>query len=312
MSTYSFHSGLPNDYAERTYPVSLFHLPLHLDLQRHTGRKSFCVLHERSKKIFAEVHFHGDGRSAASPLRAPFGSYLFSEKLPPAVLFDFVLFVEEELRKDKIKDLTLKQAPAGYFPEQHNVLMPLLLNLGYTVQQAEISSVSPVTEKPFTEVIDSWEFRKLRQARQAELDARLIHQENLEVVYSFILQCRQQKSYPLSMTLDELRVVVQKFPERFVLFGVFDRANLAAAAITIRVTDGVLYNFYSDHHIDYDHLSPAVMLIESEFEYCRSNGFTLLDLGTSSVGGKLNFSLLDFKKRLGGTPSPKYRLVKSI
>lgn len=312
MSTYSFHSCEPKDYVERTYPVSLFHLPLHLDLQKRTGRRSFFVLHEKSKKLLAEVHFHGDGPSATSPLRAPFGSYLFSEKLPPEVLFDFVLFAEEELGKDKIKNITLKQAPAAYFSKQYNLLVPVLLNLDYTIQQAEISSIITISEKLFAERIDTWEQRKLKQAREAELVTRLIHEESLGMVYSFILQCRQQKDYSLSMTLDELKVVVQKFPDRFVLFGVFDQDNLAAAAITIRVTDDVLYNFYSDHHPDYDHLSPVVMLIESEYAYSRHHGLSRLDLGTSSAGGKLNFPLLDFKLRLGGMPSPKYTFVKSI
>ncbi|QOI97288.1 MAG: GNAT family N-acetyltransferase [Flammeovirgaceae bacterium] len=312
MSTYSFHTIEPCGYFGREYPVSLFHLREHLALQSLNNRYSFFVLHEKSKKLFAEVHFHGDGPAAISPMRAPFGSCVFSEKLPPEVLFDFILFAEEELRKDKINTIILKPAPAGYFPEQHNLLVPVLLNLNYGIQQAEVSAIVPVTERPFPEIIDSWENRKLRQAREAELVARLIHDENLEMVYSFILECRQQKHYSLSMTFEEVKLVVSKFPERFVLFGVFDQDNLAAAAITVRVTDDVLYNFYSDHHTNYDHFSPVVMLIESEYEYCRHQGLRLLDLGTSSAGGKLNFPLLDFKMRLGGMPSPKFTFVKTI
>lgn len=292
------------------YPISLFHLPEHRGLQNQMGWRSFFVLHEKTRKLYSEVHFHCEGRLAASPLRAPFGSYLFSEKLPPEVLFDFILFTEEELKKKQIGHILLKEAPAGYFPGQHQVLMPLLLNLNYTVQQAEISSLIPVTEKPFAEIVDSWESRKLRQAREAELTTRLIHAENLEMVYSFIWQCRQQKHYSLSMTLEEVNNVVQKFHDRFILFGVFDQDNLAAASIAIRVTDNVLYNFYSDHHANYDSLSPAVMLIESEYQYCRDHRLALLDLGTSSIHGKLNFPLLDFKMRLGARPSPKYTFTK--
>lgn len=312
MSAFSIHNREPEHHCGRNYPVSLFHLPEHLALQTNSGLKSFYVLHEKSRKLFAEVHFHCHGPLAGSPLRAPFGSYLFSESLPPDALFDFIHFTQKELKKAKIENLLLKVAPAPYYPGQHNVLVPLLLNLNYTVQQAEISSVIPVTEKPFTEVIDPWENRKLRQAREAELVTRLMHGENLEMVYTFILHCRQQKEYSLSMTLDEVKTVVQKFSDRFILLGVFDQDKLAAAAIAIRVTDHVLYNFYSDHHSNYDHLSPAVMLIESEYAYCQGRGLSLLDLGTSSVDGKLNFPLLDFKRRLGGRPSPKYTFVKNI
>ena len=312
MSVYSFHSSEPVSNQGREYAVSLFHLPEHRTLQSRDGWRSFFVLHEKSRKLFAEVHFCCEGRSAISPLRAPFGSYVFSEKLPAEVLFDFILFAEEELKKDQIGHVVLTLPPAGYFPEQHNMLMPILLNLRYMIQQARVSSVIPVTEKAFAEVVDPWEIRKLRQARQAALVTRILPAGNVEKVYTFILECRQEKNYSLSMAADEVKAVVEKFPDRFIFFGVFDQDNLAAAAVAIRVTGNVLYNFYSDHHSTYDHLSPAVMLIESEYAYCHDHGLSLLDLGTSSVGDKLNFPLLDFKKRLGGRPSPKYTFVKNI
>lgn len=312
MTAISFHINEPKEHVGREYEVSLFHQPDHLLLQKNSGWKSFYAIHEKSRTLVAEVHFHSDRLTAASPFRAPFGSYAYSESLPLEVLYNFILFVEEELKKDKVSNLILKLPPTKYFPEYHNALVPVLINLNYTIQQAEISSGIEISENPFSDLIDSWEKRKIKQAREAELVSRLIHAENLEMVYSFILQCRQQKEYSLSMTLEEVKTVVQKFPDRFILFGVFDQDNLAAAAIAIRVTDQVLYNFYSDHQARYDNLSPIVMLTESEYEYCQGHKLGMLDLGTSSIDGKLNFPLLDFKRRLGGRPIPKYTFVKKI
>jgi len=290
----------------------LFHLPEHLALQKKTGWKSFYVLHDKSRILFAEVHFSVQAPSASSPLKAPFGAFLFSDNLPPEVLYHFILFTEDELKKDLVRDIRIKLPPAAYFSQQHNILLPVLLTLRYTFQQAEISSVIDVTDKPFTEIINAWEKRKIKQAREAELVARLLHAHNLEMVYQFILACRQQKGYSLSMTFTEIKALTEKFPDRIVLVGIFDQDNLAAAAIAIRVTDQVLYNFYSDHHAGYDHLSPVVMLIEAAYDYCQHHRLGLLDLGTSSVGASLNFPLLDFKRRLGGKPSPKFALSKAL
>ncbi len=311
MIAYSFHSREPANHG-RAYLQTLFHLPDHLALQKKAGWKSFYVLHDKSRILFAEVHFCVNAPLASSPLRAPFGSFLFSDNLPPEVLYNFILFAEDELKKDFVSNIFIKLPPAVYFPGQHHVLMPVLLTLQYTIQQAEISSVIDVTEKPFTEIIDAWEKRKIRQAREAELVSRIVHTDNLEMVYEFIFSCRQQKGYSLSMTYPEVKALTEKFPDRIVLMGVFDQDNLVAAAITIRVTDQVLYNFYSDHQAGYDHLSPAVMLIESAYGYCQHHRLGLLDLGTSSLDSKLNFTLLDFKSRLGGKPSPKYQLSKTI
>jgi hypothetical protein len=302
----------PPDIPGKDYETTMFHFAKHLRLQAEAGWHSFYVQDEKSKTLCAEVHFHVDGPYANSPLKAPFGSYVFSENLPADTLFDFILFVDDKLQSSGVKTVTIKSLPVAYNPNQSALLHPLLIYAGYTVSRAEVSSGIFVSKVPFEERIDAWEKRKLKQANRAELVSRLIHIEQIESVYYFIDQCRQEKGYSLSMTWQEMEKVASVCYDRIVLAGVFDQDTMVAAAIALNVTESVLYNFYSDHHAGYDRLSPVVMLIEAEYDYCRYHKVDLLDLGTSATGNKPNFPLLDFKLRLGAMPTPKYTFTKQL
>jgi hypothetical protein len=54
------------------------------------------------------------------------------------------------------------------------------------------------------------------------------------------------------------------------------------------------------------------MLIEGMYGWCQQQGIKLLDLGTSALDSQPNFSLLDFKLRLGAHPTAKLTFVKDL
>jgi hypothetical protein len=45
--------------------------------------------------------------------------------------------------------------------------------------------------------------------------------------------------------------------------------------------------------------------MEGIYEYCQVEKYRLIDLGTSALKGRPNFTLLDFKLNLGATPTEK-------
>ena len=78
------------------------------------------------------------------------------------------------------------------------------------------------------------------------------------------------------------------------------------------MNDRILYDFYHAHPKSFDQLSPVVALVDGMYAYCQQNKFQLLDLVTSAVDGKVNFSLLNFKTQLGGQPSMKLTFEKDL
>lgn len=311
MGDYIFHEApLPADFSF-DFEESLFNTGVYRLMQFLQGWHSFYAVNRKEQTVVASFHLHLAQDVAQSPARAPFGSVECSDTIPPAILFQFIEFVESRLKKLGALRIKVKQPPAGYAPRHAALLQTFFLNLGYTIVDAEVGTTIPV-DKDFSKHLDAWEGRKLKQAQSSGLLFRPIDARDIDAVYLFILACRKQKGYALSMSLPEVRAIVETFPQHYLLFGIYEAETLVAASIAIVVNTRVLYNFYSAHDSAFDHLSPVVLLLQGLYNYCAAHGMQHLDLGTSAVDGKPNFGLLDFKLRLGGVPSPKLTFEKTI
>ena len=259
----------------------------------------------------AQVAVHVSDHVARSPLRAPFGSFLFSERLAPIVLYEFVQHVERLLVKQGVSVLTITEPPL-YYRKNGELLHTILINQGYRISNAELSSGIRIDRLSFEEKVEVWEKRKLKQAKQKGLVFKLLTLQDLDEVYHLILKSREQRSHSLSMNLEELKTTVKAFKNEFVFSGAFLNKELVAASIAMRVHRDILYNFYSGHLKKHDTISPTVTLLGGLYRYCEHHKIHLLDLGTSSLHGQPNFSLLDFKLRLGAVPSIKLTFEKQL
>jgi hypothetical protein len=56
----------------------------------------------------------------------------------------------------------------------------------------------------------------------------------------------------------------------------------------------------------------VVLLIDGIYELAQSQGVKMIDLGTSMLEGKVNRSLLHFKKSIGGQSNRKLIFEKTL
>jgi hypothetical protein len=308
-SGYSVVSELPPGYTA-DFDFFLFGQPRHLALQSPDWTR-FYLLRKANQKIMAQVAFHLTDHVARSPLRAPFGSFLFSDHLAPQTLYDFVHQVEQRLHKHGISLISITEPPNAY-RLAGDLLHTILLNQGYRISNAELSTGIRIDRLTFEEKIETWEKRKLKQARSKGVTFKLLTFDDLHDVYAFILKCREQRRNTLSMSLAELEQTAKEFKSDFVFSGAYLNRELIAASVAIRVHRHILYNFYSGHLRKFDSLSPMVTLLAGLYRYCERHHISLLDLGTSALNGQPNFSLLEFKLRLGAVPSIKLSFEKQL
>ena len=311
MEDFIFIKGtIPNGF-KLDYEISLFNLPEHRTLQSIGEWISYYIIKEKRKVVLAGIHFHLSDSTAASPYRSPFGSIDASGDLEPSVLFRLLQFIESDLRKIGVKKIIIKNPPTLYNPHLQALLQVFLSNLDYSIETAEPGAVF-IVDKPGDKLASQWEKRKVKQAHEKELTLSHETTSKLKVLYDFIHDCRVQKGYPSSMTFEELQHTVNTFPALFLLTSVHKKKELVAASICVRCTSHVLYHFYSDHNTSDKSTNPTVFLVRSLYDYCFENGITLFDLGTSSIGGIPNFGLLNFKMRLGATPTTKFTFQKDL
>lgn len=290
----------------------LFNSPRNLTIQALDGWHTFHVLRSEKKTARARVNFHLEDKVAVSPLRNPFGAYEFSNNIEPKELFDFIRWVEGRLIEKGAKKIEMKTFPALYNISASAIMLTFLTNLGYRIKNAELSACIEVSPNALYQAMSSYEKRKSGQIKRSNLRFATIPVGKIREVYDFISSCREERKQSLSLTYGQMKTVCDHFPENFRLFGVYDNSALAAASISILVSDTILYNFYSAHAKQYDYLSPVVRLMEGMYEFCQGEKIRLIDLGTSALQGRPNFTLLDFKLNLGALPTQKLTFEKIL
>jgi hypothetical protein len=312
LEGYSFHEAHVPSEEHFSFEPSLYNYPAHRFLQSAMGWHSFYILEDVEKKVVACVHFNLFETNARSPFRSPFGSIEFNPSLPADVLYEFIRFFEIRLKSKGATSIAIKNYPNAYGEKQSILLQTFLSNYNYTIVNAELASVIDVTGDLAEDSFHRSEQKRLSKATQAGLTFQEIHIEDFNRVYQFIETCRNEKQYTLSMPMQDLKDVIQKFPGKIVLFGVLHDRDWAAASISIRVRNGILYDFYHDHTSRFDNLSPVVLLVAGIYDYCQRHQIEMIDLGTSMQASQPNFDLLRFKKNLGARFSPKLTFEKTL
>jgi hypothetical protein len=312
LGKYAFVVGNPGDEFVESFERSLFHQNQHLFLQANSGWTNFFIVNSERASIEAFLPVHVQGRKASSPYRSPFGSIIFSARLSPRVLYDFLLFIESELKKNGVEEIDIQNPPIAYHSQNLNLLQALLVTCGFSVSKAEITSVIHIDTQSLDLKMKQQQQQRLTQAKSEGMLFEILDVNNLFEVYTLISEWQLTKGFNLSMSLSELTKVVEIFPERFIISVVKLKKATVAAAISIRVTKNVVYNFYLSHNPSYNQLSPVLLVLEGLYKYCQQHSVSLLDLGTSSLLGMPNFPLLDFKRRVGSEFSCKFAFHKAL
>lgn len=308
-TNYLFHSYDLAGSTSYTNARFLFNSPEHLQLQSVKNWRVYEMLTEDTREVKMRIAFHVEAGEAVSPLRAPFGFLEIFLKVSEGELKDFFSLLETDLKRRNVSVIRLKSYPIGY-DKNFDRIAHVLKTLHYA-QVQELSSIIPVNRKTFEKKIKISERQKLRKAEKL-FSFEEVSLNGLKDIYAFIKACRDERGQHLSMRFSEVEKTIATFPKHFFLYRVYDDEGTAAAAIVIKVSDHILYTFYYGHARKFDKLSPVVFLISSIYKVASKDGITMIDLGTSTVNGRLSRSLIHFKESIGGRPHPKLIFEKQF
>lgn len=280
-------------------------------LQSKTGWLEFHLLNHEKKRILSSIYFLVSKGKAKSPFKAPFGSFEISDSLSPEDFYDFVKRIEHELIRKKVEQIEIVCPPELYCSTQP-LVTTTLISQGYQMVQAESGCAIVVDKKSLIKKMFRDKKSRFENGRKTGFIYSKIPLNELSKIYQFIDLYRKKLNRSLSMTEVQLIKTVETIPDAFFMVGVYLHGELVAACINVRVNRSIVYTFYSAHNDNYNKLSPRIFLLKNLYDWCYKQGVTLLDLGTSTIDQHPNFSLLDFKLRMGGTLTPKYQFRKIV
>lgn len=306
-----FYSGISPKGFKSDFEPFLFNTATHRNLQSKTDWLEFHLINRDKKKILSSVFFLVSKGKASSPFKAPFGGFEISNQVQPEIFYDFAQRIEHELKKIKVKQIEIVCPPELYTLTQP-LVTTTLLSLGYQVVQAESGCAIVVDKKSLIKKMFKDKRNRFESGKKAGFTYHKIPISEVSNIYKFIELYRKKLNRSLSMTELQLVKTVETLPDSFFMVGVYLQSELVSACICIRVSRSIVYTFYSAHNDSYNKLSPRVFLLKNLYDWCYKQGVTLLDLGTSTIDQHPNFSLLDFKLRMGGTLTPKYQFRKIV
>lgn len=239
-----------------------------------------------------------------------FGGFEFAISTNSDDLNEFLTQIISAARQAKVRALKIALPPEVYLT-QHPQLKVALVNNGFEIIQSDVNQHIDVTGS-YRESIAYNELKKLKKSEREGFIFKKLNRLHLAKSYELIYDNRIRKGFPMSMTFEALDNMFVKLPNLYHLFGVYHHDKLIATAVSIRISQSSIYNFYHGDDEEYRVFSPVVMLLDGIFNYCQQQGIEILDLGISSDKGVLNSGLFKFKENCGALSSIKEVGFKSI
>lgn len=258
----------------------------------------------------ASIFFSKHGNSLVSLDKASFGSFHLQSDATLKNIRDLLSEIEKSSAEQGIVELTIRSFPQLYSPKKSELINNALREHGFIVKYNDISQVVIVSQGAMS--LNVHKKRRVKKASELGFHFIEIEEDNLTEAYILFVESREEKGYPVSMTLEELRAMFKRFRNEYLLFGVFDKQKMIAASVCIKINKKILYCFYIGDHLPYRSESPVTSLVAGIYEYCRVHNFELLDLGVSTDKGELNTGLYNFKRTFGSIDSPKLTFEKKL
>jgi hypothetical protein len=293
-------------------PVFLFQSHAFFHLHARSSACYFELCHKG--KVKAHIHFTSvdDDGAWRSPARGTFSGLGFLEDTDLNELFLFFKSVESALRSKGANVLEVLPAPQAYDPVAFSKQVYLLRSCGFEMIRCDLNQSLNIDERSLSERMSYSNRKRLRKCEREGLVARQLPLSDLPLVYETLVINRAIKGNTLSMSLVQLQLMVDTFPEDIVLFGCSNENHLAAAAYCLRLSPSILYVFYWGDRPEYATSSPVVAVADTIYRYAQMQGFRVMDVGTSTVDMEPNLGLLKFKLGLGFEESLKVVMRKSL
>ncbi len=250
--------------------------------------------------------FTVENSGATSLPLSPFGGFDLDPAITEEQLIKALSLFANYLKSIEVEKLTIRLYPECYNPELYNLQADCFSALGFKIIYADQSQYLIIhQQKSLRSFVHDSQYRHLNFGKRNENQFFQLDINALGEVYQLLKNNREDQGYPMTMEMDQLKFAMEKFPDRYFLFGFFIDGQLAASSICIHVNDDILYDFYHGHHRNYSKHSPVIPLVNGIYSYAQEKSYRLLDFGISTVKGIRNTGLYRFKERIGGQPSIK-------
>jgi hypothetical protein len=243
------------------------------------------------------IYFTHTDEQLISVDKSTFGGFIIRNEITSSDLFQtceaFLLWA----KSNNIKLITIRCFPEIYAPVESEMTSNALSKAGFEILFRDITQIIDVRESALP--LNTHRKRRLRNSFAKGFSFKILTPDFLAEAHSLFVESRNDKKYPVTMSLENFKDAFTMFPRDYILFGVFDKNKMIASCVSIRVDERILYCFFIGDAIAYRVYSPVTQLLHGVYEFARQKKIEMIDLGISTDKGVLNEGLYNFKKSLG-------------
>jgi hypothetical protein len=291
---------------------AIFNTSKFFNLHKHDSAFYFQLCLGSPRQSVGVVHFtETEPGSFRSPRRGTFGGFEFNRPLRLELIERFVDEVELVLTENGARQIELLEPPACFDASNAGVLANVLGRRGYVPRTPDLAYLLRV-DGPLWEKLKPSRRQRVHRCQRQGITVAQVGPDRHKEVYDVIVENRNSRHFPVTMTYDAIEEMVHAFPDRLLFFGAFEGSDMIASSICVKVNSSVLYVFYWGDRPGYEHLSPVTLLAQCIYDYAQKAQFNLIDFGTATNGGDPIYGLINFKREIGCFPSPKPTYVKLL
>jgi hypothetical protein len=276
------------------FPVFLFQDYVNL----FNNDQSVCPLLIRDSKntILAFWIFKQDNDSWFSPISAPFACPQVYNQMS----FDDLCELSFSFLKKK-NDKTIQFI--------YNPLFSGFSNFkNYRILNVELNHFIEINMDSFIEKLpQKRKKQRLRALKRSDFTVGQIGIEKWPNVYQQNLNWRFKKGHKNVISLDLMLQFKNNFPDNYLGFQLRYLNELIGCAFLVKVSGEYLYLYSLIINPEYDKREPSLLLYEKIYDYAKTNGFHILDLGTSMDSNRrIHKNIANYKKDIGALAIRKY------
>jgi hypothetical protein len=295
-------------------PYYIFGQSAFADLNKNKTDKLFFLLFKEHKYRLGIIG-GVQGNAFYSPFSAPFGGFVFlNQNIKIEFIDSAICLLIEWAENHQLKSLNITLPPIIYNQSFLSKLGNSLFRNGFNIRDFELNysfHLSNFSEN-YENTLHSNTRRNLRISMQNGLDfikcKTLVEKRD---AFEVIRKNREVKNFPLRMTWEQLAETIQIIPVDF--FMVYDNHQTqTASAIVYHVNQDIVQVVYWGEDPAWINLKVMNFLSFKVFEYYKSTGKKIVDIGPSTENSVPNYGLCEFKESIGCDIDEKFVFVKKL
>ncbi len=292
------HLEVWDNYVQKSNNGTIFHLRKFLNYHQERNFED-CSLIFYDKDAIKGV-FSGAivNNCLYSHPGASFGGFVYN-KLSFKSSKEMVELLIKYACKKKLTEIIIIPPPFIYYQLYNEAMEYCLHYKGFNIEEYYISSFVDLRENIENQIHS----RKKRYIKKIENNIIIKESKDLESFYPILLDNKSRHGTKPTHTLDELKILIDKFPNDITLLLSYYENQIIGGALNFITNQNSCILFYNMIDYSYKDLQSASLQIYKSLEWAKQNGLHYLDIGVSQLyeGNKIipHDSLINFKEQFG-------------